>query len=89
MDIKIQNVRPEFKELLRCNGLTLGHWNKFKKQFNQQTLEDKTFYEKVLNRITDIRKKYRDKNIVIKEIEELFREDIKTVKITGSEKNHN
>lgn len=89
MDIEIQNVRPEFKELLRCNGLTLGNWNKFKKQFNQQTLEDKAFYEKVLNRITDIRKKYRDKNIVINEIEELFIENIKNIKITGSEKNKN
>jgi len=89
MDIKIQNVRPEFKELLRYNGLTLGNWNKFKKQFNQQTLEDKAFYEKVLNRITDIRKKYRDKNIVINEIEELFIENIKNIKITGSEKNKN
>lgn len=89
MDIKIQNVRPEFKELLRCNGLTLGNFNKFKKLFNQKDISEKEFYDRVLLKIIEIRNKYRQKDVVISEIEDIFTKDIKKVKITGSEKNKN
>lgn len=89
MDIEIQNVRPEFKELLRCNGLTLGNFNKFKKLFNQKDISEKEFYDRVLLKIIEIRNEYRQKDVVISEIEDIFTKDIKKVKITGSEKNKN
>lgn len=89
MDIKVQNVRPEFKELLRCNGLTLGNWNKFKRLFNQKDITEKDFYDRVLIKVIEIRNKYRKKDIVISEIEEIFVNDIKKVSITGSYKNKN
>lgn len=89
MDIKVQNVRPEFVQLLKYNGLTLENWYKFKELFITKDVKEKTVYEKTLLIILEIRKKYREKNIFIKEIETLFLDDLKNIQITGSKKNKN
>lgn len=82
-------IRKDFVKLLRYHGLTVENWIKFKKLFFEKDIEDKCFYDDFLIKITNIRTKYRNKDIVISEIEELFVHGIKKIEITGSYKNKN
>ena len=75
-------VRKEFQILLKVNGLTLGMWNRFSNMFRKSNLDmkDRKFYEACLNKISDIRTKYKLKGIQVKEIEDLF-DGIKDVEL--------
>lgn len=75
-------VRKEFEVLLKVNGLTPGMWNKFCMMFKKPNIDvsDRKFYEACLNKVSDIRTKYKLKGIQVKEIEELF-DGIKDVEL--------